>query len=67
MQKSLHLGHFRPFLPKIGPMRIFWENQAPSVLALTKSYIQAKNLKKTNEPILRKSVNGQTDRQTVQP
>ena len=30
------LGHFRPFLPKIGSMRIFWENRAPSVFSCNK-------------------------------
>lgn len=43
--KNTILDNFLPFSPEIIPTRIFSKNRAPSVLALIKSNIHAKNQK----------------------
>ena len=62
MRKIPFLDHFLPFSPKIGTMGIFYKNRAPSDFSSPKILYSCKKSEKTNETILRKSVNRKTDR-----
>ena len=53
-----------PFRPKKGPRDFVLENQAPSLFTDYGPLTSCKKSEKTNDPIPRKTPNGQTDGQT---
>ena len=47
------LGHFGPFFPNFGKMRVFPKNRALSLFYIYDPLTSCKKIEKTNEPILR--------------
>ena len=63
-RKSPFWAHFDPLFPKKGKTGFFPKNRAPSLFCVYWTLTSCKKSEKTNEPILRKTRNWQTDRQT---